>query len=262
MDIAHETGSSEFERPLRRLGLEVRVRNLTSADFAFYGQGPDGECRVGVERKTVQEMVGLASRRRLTGHQLPRMTLRYRFRFLLIEGHTRVNSSWGNLEMSKPAKGGRVSVWFPAGWGKERDTFETYFKHNLTLRLKGAMILIPTADKTETAHALHALYRWFQKDWKDHTSHLTIDEVLPDQAIIDERTVRRQLLAQVPHLGWTYSAKVSKQLNHQTLAETLAWMAGASVKDWQRVLGFKEGMAIAQSIHRVLHAPADTRAKA
>lgn len=261
LDIAHETGSSEFERPLRRLGLQVRVRNLTSADFAFYGQGPEGECRIGVERKTVQEMVGLASRKRLTGHQLPRMTKRYRFRFLFVEGATRVNPDWGSLEAGKPVKGGRLTMWFPAGWGNERNTFETYFKNNLTLRLRAAMILIPTADKTETCHAIHALYRWFEKPWNQHGSHLAVDEVLPDSAIIDERTVRRQLLAQVPAIGWTRSAVISKQLSHLTLAQTLIWMGGATVKDWQRVLGFKDGLKTAQEIHRVLQGKEEQEAK-
>lgn len=262
IDIAHETGSAEFLAPLIRLGLPCRIKNLTSADFAFYGQGPEGECRVGVERKTVQEMVGLASRKRLVGHQLPRMTQRYRFRFLFIEGLTRIDPRWGSLERSQEIKNGRLTMWVEAGWGRERNTFEQYFKHNLTLRLRATMHLIPTADKTETAHALHALYRWFQKDWKDHKSHLKIDEVLPDSAILDERTVKRQLFAQIPGIGWERSFVISKKFGNRSIAETLAWMAGADVEGWMDVLNIKEGRKTAQTIVRTLHGKDETSAKA
>lgn len=261
IDIAHEIGSSEFEPHLRRLGLPCRVRHLDSADFAWWGSGPEGECRIGVERKTVSEITGAASRGRLVGHQLPRMTERYRFRFLIVEGLTRVDPYDGILEAAKPVKDGRMSVWYPAGFGRGA-TFEGYFKHLMTLQLRAAIHILPTADRTGTAYALHALYRWFQTDWAKHKSHLKVDETHPDEAILDERTLRRQVLAQIPGIGWTRSAHVSKQFEGQPLADVFRWMASAAPEDWRRVLGFKDGTKTASRIVSVLRSSGEHEAKA
>lgn len=261
LDIAHEQGSAEFEPPLRRLGLPCRIRNLESADFAFWGHGADGMCRVGVERKTVSEMVTPSARGRLTGHQLPRMTLHYRYRFLMVEGLTRVEPRWGSLECAHAVKDGRMCVWQEAGWSRG-EAFEAYFKHQLTLQLRAAIHIIPTADRTGTAHALHALYRWFQVPWQRHTSHLKVDEALPDAALIEERTVRRQLFAQIPYIGWTRSLQISRQFEGYTIADTLQWMAKASEQEWCEALGIKQGRKTARQIRSVLHGRDEHDAKA
>lgn len=258
--VAHEIGSAEFADPLRRMGLPVTVKKLPSADFAFWGNGPEGECRIGIERKTVSEMVGAVSNKRLRGTQLPRMTARYRFRFLIVEGLTRVDAWDGLLETAKPVKDGKMSLWLPAGFGRGM-AFEGYAKRLLTFQLKAAIHIIPTADRTNTARMVHALYRWFQVEWSKHKSHLAVEETQPDEAILDERTVRRQVLAQIPGIGWTRSAQISKQFEGQSLADTLRWVSVAHVEDWQRALGFKDGTETARRIHAALHTTGEQNAK-
>lgn len=246
--IAHEVGSAEFEPALRRLNLPCEVRNLSSADFCFWGDGPDGPCRVGIERKTVAEMVGASSRKRLVGHQLSRMTARYRFRFLLIEGLVRMDPAWGMLHVAKSTSKPHVTVWVEAGWAREGATYDQYLKRQLTLRLKAVIHPVPTADKTETAYAVAGIYHWFQRPWASHKSHLLVDEALPDRALLEGRTLKRQLLAQIPHVGWERSAALAKQFDRESPGEMLAWVARATVKDWQRALRIAKGEKTAQKI--------------
>lgn len=257
--IAHEVGSSEFEDPLRKLGLPVHVRALESADFAFWGQGPDGECRVGIERKTVSELVGVQSNKRLTGRQLPRMTKRYRFRFLIVEGLTRV--AWdGLLESARPVKNGQMSYWVPAGYGRGM-AFESYIKRLMTFQLKAAITVVWSPDRTGTAHLIHAIYRWFQEPWASHRSHLQVEEAQPDEALLDERTLRRQILAQIPGVGWTRSATLSKHFEGTPLREMFQWVATATPDEWRRALGFKDGMGTARRIHAAIHTTGEQDAK-
>lgn len=254
IDIAHEKGSAEFEEPLWRLGLPCRIKNLESADFAFWGEGPDGTCRIGIERKTVDEMTSFEGRGRLTGHQLPRMTKRYRFRFLLIEGLTRVEPREGMLQQGRPVKNGQLCAWGEAGF-RRGETFEAYLKFQVTLQLKAAITIIPTADRTATAHAVHAIYRWFQVDWEKHKSHLKVDEAHPDEALLDERTIRRQTFAQWPGVGWQRSAKVSQHFH------SIADAVTASEDEWMQALGIKKGRKIVRRLVDTLHGRGSDDAK-
>ena len=172
-DIAHEVGSREFLRPLTRLGVPARLRSLEYGDFAFYGNGPSGTTRVGIERKKVDELTGEASRKRFISRQLPGMIRRYPlFRFVIIEGASRVDLLEGELLTGKDVRsrktGRLMTIWLDGqSWGRGY-TFERWVKEQMTVRLKGGIHFITTASAEETAHWLHACYRWFQKDWSEH----------------------------------------------------------------------------------------------
>ena len=250
-DIAHEVGSREFERPLIRLGLPVRVRYLSCADFAFYGNGPSGTVRVGVERKTLSEMLGEASRKRLNGRQLPKMSRRFQYRFLIVEGRIRVETSRGELLKGKDitsGKGQLMTLWFPSGFSGYSELYENFLKRELTLRLRGAMQVIPTGSREETAMALHALYRWFQKDWSAHRSALALDTITEAEGeIVDERSWRRDILAKFPGVGWKRSKRVANYF------PSVGAACAGTVDDWQQALGFKAGRTVATKIVQYVH---------
>lgn len=257
-DIAHEVGSREFEKPLRRLGLPTRIRALDCGDFAFYGNGPDGAVRVGIERKTIGEMVGYQSRGRYVQRQLPRMLRRYgAFSFLVVEGLTRVAPGDGSLQCGKDIKQGSLTVWMEAGWGRERNTYEVYKKRELSLRLITAIHVMPTANATETASLLHALYGWFQKPWSAHRSVLKVDTDIVMRGapalILDERTMRRETFAKWPHISWERSARVSKHFPSIVAAAT------ATEDEWMMALGVKQGRKMAKAIVDFLHGRGEER---
>jgi ERCC4-type nuclease len=251
MDVAYEVGSREFLRPLIRLGVPARLRALSSGDMAFYGAGPHGLARVGIERKTVAEMVGVESRQRYISRQLPKMLSRYHFVFLVVEGLTKVEKQDGSLLVGKDVKQGKLTCWFPAGFGNVASLFTSYQKQELSLRLLTTVHVVRTANMDETAWFLHALYEWFQKPWASHHSVLGIETDLArdgvrNELIVSDRTMRRSTFAGWPGISWARSKRVSNYFTSVKQA------VNASEQEWMQALGVKKGTVTARRIMRFL----------
>lgn len=221
-------GSAEFKKGLTRLlpDAMVTVKRLPCADFQFTGNGPAGPVTVGVERKTVSEMVGTASRKRFTSGQLPKMLKAYGpDTWLLIEGHCEADRWDGLLTAGK----------YETGFGPgSRMLYDHWIMRRATLLRKSRVMVVCTRNKTETARAVVALYRWYQKPWKAHKSAYAVEEQTVDSVIFTERTWRRQVLAQFPGVGWERSKKAARHFGsvHEAV------MAGPL--QWQEALGFKK----------------------
>lgn len=257
IDIATEVGSREFESPLRRMGLPVRLRALSCGDFAFQGEGPQGVAGIGIERKQVNELVGAASRQRYVGRQLPRMVERYDYCFLLIEGLTRYDGAGGTLQQGRPIRtkrGQDMTIWFDAGWAGP-STYERYLMELLTIRLRAACTILTTTSPSDTCATLHALYRWWQKPWESHRSHLAVEQATPDPALLRERTFRRQTFAQWPGIGWKRSAQVSQYFS------SVAAACAATEEEWMEALRVKHGRTIVRKLMAMLHGRGDAPAK-
>lgn len=246
MIVDDRIGSREFHKPLRTMGVDVGKRpiRLHCADFALTINGPLGPLKVGVERKTTSEMLAAFSDRRFAKKQLPRMLQTYDVVILIVEGFTNVARD-GLLMAGK----------WEAGFGPGRHMYESYIKFQMTLAIKTRVIVWPTKGKTETTHFLHALSRWGQKRWKDHKSAYVVDSIDSDTAILDERTVKRQVFAQFPGVGWERSRKVSKYFSSIRAA------VNASEEEWMAALGIKEGRTIVRKLRAVLRGTVEHEAK-
>ena len=247
-------GSREFLRPLVRLGCPAILKHRHCADFTFYGNGPQGRVNVGIERKRVSEITSaIGGDKRFIGRQLPRMLSAYpEFPILIVEGIVRPDVD-GTLLTGKVIEQRRghtipskhpIVVFYDDRYS--RATYERYHKFLATVRLKARLIVIPTVDEIDTAFVVHALYRWFQKDWDAHKSVYRVDEQPADSAILDERTFRRQTFAQWPGVGWKRSARVSRYF------KSIAEGAMATEEEWMHALGVKAGRKLARTLVRTL----------
>lgn len=241
-------GSREFHHPLKRMGVPVGAtpRRLPFADFAWTGNGPHGRVRIGVERKTVTEILTAITDTRFTGHQLPGLIAAYDVVYLLVEGPAKIDPRSGVLLLY-----GRE-----AGFTRVRHLYSTYKKFLTTLAIKGRLIVEPTHGHVETCHLIHTLYAWWQQPWKSHKSAYHVEATEPDTAILDERTVKRQVLAQLPYVGWERSKRVA--LYFPTLRAAFT----ADESQWMAALGVKEGRTMARALVAVCKAQHDkTEAK-
>lgn len=238
-------GSREFHKPLRRMGVPARIQRLTYADFSLYIHGPNGPLHVGVERKTVTEMLGATHDNRFVGKQLPGLLKTYDLVVLVVEGFANVDRASGLLMAGK----------WEAGFGPGRHMYEPYAKFQLTLALKAKLIVWPTKGRIETTHFLHALYRWGLKDWAAHKSAYKVESQAADRLILDERTIKRQTFAQWPGVGWKRSAKVAKYF------PSIAVAAHANALEWNRALGIVKGTKTARRLVRVLRGKESREAK-
>jgi ERCC4-type nuclease len=238
------SASFDFKRHLSRIGVPVRVRRLKTADFTFYGNGPIGRVHVGIERKTVDEMITAFNDSRFlggrtddnSGGQLGRLLSTYDIVVLIIEG-----KSWPD-----PRSGILMIGRGEAGRTRHRHLYENYQKFLFSLMFKARVFILPTRSKMETVQCIHALYGWFQKKWSAHRSVYRIDETKPDSAILDVQTLCRRIAAQLPNVYWERSKKVDQYF------DSIREMINADVQAWCAALGIAKGKKIAREIVRVL----------
>lgn len=235
LDVDYREGSGKFTRPLVRMGLPARTRTLEYADFAWTGNGPWGHARVGVERKTVSEIVGaLGGDKRFARRQLPGLLTSYDYVWLIVEGPANPDAHsgllmWGNRE---------------AGYTRQRYMYSAYKRYLQTIAVKGRVFVEPSYSFTETLWLLESLYGWWQASWNSHRSTYEVDETEPDSAITAERTLVRKMANQLPGVSWTRSLGVSRTFGSPEE------MCGATVAQWMKALGVEKGRALATAINR------------
>lgn len=179
MWVDSRVGSKELLGALRKSGIDARSTVLDAADFCFEGNGPDGACQVGIERKALNDLVGSLRSGRLQGmsteagqeSQLVRLHNTYDFVWLLVEG------LYGTDSKGRFVAGavGRRTV--PGGFSE--DSLE---KALLSLDLRGGMRIKQTTNMAQSVRWLVSLFRSFtDKEWDKHTTLLTM--IRPERAV-------------------------------------------------------------------------------
>ena len=163
LQLDDRVGSAELAEPLRTLGVPVEVTRLQYGDAQFLGNGPDGESTilVGVERKTISDLIQCVKDGRLAGDQLPGLVANYNSPWLVVEGIWREGDD-GLLQVYK----GRT-------WDSHRVnpiTATQIRRVLLWLRSQAGFETIQTASRSDTVVFLRDLYQWWQKPWDEHTS--------------------------------------------------------------------------------------------
>lgn len=239
--IDDRTGSKEFRPLLVRLGAPCLVARMASADFRFWGYGPRGRTRVGIERKTVDEMTAIfgsdRQTRRFIGRQLPLLVQTYpEFPILIVEGQAGVDRE-GSLDQGwRPQHG--------PNWHRPT-AYLTYLQVLASLTFRARVTVLPTRTKLETAWHIRALYAWFSKPWHQHKSVIALSGVRlpPDPNLLEPRGKFREFAAGIPGVEWERSARAERYFRSPSE------MVTASPEEWQRALGYKKGMRTARAIH-------------
>lgn len=164
--VDDRTGSKELAEPLRTLGGIVKVARLPYADVAFTGEGPE-ECpwpMVGVELKTIDDLLSCIETRRFSDHQLPGLLSHYNVVYLVVEGVWGPAPS-GVLQIEKhkrmvvPASG--------RGW-----MYSAVSNYLLQLEAQVGVRVHRTLNRAETCHHLLATAKSWGHDWAGHESFL------------------------------------------------------------------------------------------
>ena len=80
------TGSGELLPLFRPYDAPVELARLDFGDACWLGNGATGPELVGVERKTIHDLVSSMRSKRLSGYQLPGLLRTYDWVYLLVEG--------------------------------------------------------------------------------------------------------------------------------------------------------------------------------
>ncbi len=233
--VDDRAGSCELLKiePVKSLGERCR---LDAGDVAFVGNGPGDEpVLVGVEVKTIYDLISSISTGRLQATQVPRLMATYEVPWLLYYGSYRCGPGGGlELRQGKIWRGYRLGS-RPVPYG-----YVESFLFDLVaigVRVKHAY------DINDACAWLGALYRWWNKRWCEHKGLRTLDNSkdLSLMPSMDEATrLRAKVAAQLPGVGFERAFAAARHF------ESVDAMIGAEPEEWARVEGI--GKVIAKAV--------------
>lgn len=224
-------GSKELLPELtKKLGLPAKIGRLMFGDVSLDGKGPGGKTvHVGVERKTIGDLLNSIQSGRLSSHQLPGLVQIYDYRWIVVEG------------LWKPGKDNLIEEWRGGGWRPVRSRM-SYFdldRYLITLEVRGGCHVRRTGSLWETAVFVGNLYRWWGKEWESHRGHLGLEKGLtPDRVLFSRPSYPRLVANVLPGIGWEKSKSVAKHFH------TVQAMVEGSPKDWERIPGIGKKLSI------------------
>lgn len=187
--IADDIGSKELEPYFKPYDVQVQKTDLPYADFVFYGEGIDGPCSIGIERKTIgfyttedgkgrmgTDLISSIRSKRMSGHQLKGLfgdeehggeEAGFDYVIFLLEGIWKVGDQG---EIVVPSRSG----WIPIRHGSRPVLYRELVSHLMTLQFVCGGYVERTGGPAESAAWMVALYKWFQKGFKEHKSHQQI----------------------------------------------------------------------------------------
>lgn len=206
-------GSGQLAPLLRAKGLPVTVCRSSFGDISFMGVGAGGcPVPVGVEVKTISDVLKCVTDGRFAGHQLPGLVNSYDQIWLLIEGTWRPNPQTGVLEtLYGGEKSGR---WRDATVGSRRFMYKDLHTWLLTLQTKAGLNVVRCGNWGEAILWLSTLYNWWtSKLWEDHRAHLAIhspvDSRFFDRAILVRPSLCRMVATELPGVGYDKSGSLA-----------------------------------------------------
>jgi ERCC4-type nuclease len=245
--VDNRAGSSKLIPLLKGLGCEVESGIYPYGDVNFLGYGANGDpVSVGVEVKSIEDVIACIQSGRFAGHQLPGLLQCYDHIWLLVVDDYRPRQRDGVLEYRKEGRGG--GMYWSESCGRQRTVLwrdvESWL---MTIQIMGGIRVHQEPDYMHAALWLKNTANWFARD--EHKSHKVIygtKEIFPDHALLLKPTLERRVAAQLPGIGEKRSADVAR------VFPTLEDMVKASPKDWAtKVEGIGKG--IAQKVYTAIH---------
>lgn len=231
--VAHEKSSYELLSEILKLGVKAYRDILPGGDYCFEGQGPEGRCLVGIERKKLDDILNCIKDGRFSGHQQPEMKLMYRFRILIVEG---VYKADRNGDLMRMVPGG----WKPVSFGNRRILYSHISRYLISVTLTGGTCVMRSRDGEETARLIVDTFHWFQKPWDNHVSQQQFHT--PALPQFSKPKYCRRAAAALGEIGVKYSEAAEK------LFKIAPNMMRASEADWMQIKGI--GPKTAQKIVR------------
>jgi ERCC4-type nuclease len=245
--IDPRVGSKEFERPLYdKYALRVSTKIvLPACDFAFtcghtrpspFCDGDYG-CRIGIERKTVSDLIGSLMKNRLGGKQVPDMLKYFEQSWILIEG------------LYRPGEDDSIEVWGynpktrQKGWVKARTGLSYSELDRWMIRYDvlggGRLHRWRVASKIETCAFIADQFRWWEKEWNKHRFN-AIDKkaAAPSKVLMWKPNEIETAVAILPGIGVVNAKRVARHFQGHCIEDIMA----ATPKQW-RAAGLNEATA-------------------
>lgn len=258
--VDSRTGSSGLAPLLRGRGLPVTLTTMPFGDVSFIGSGPEGvPVTIGIEVKTIHDVLQCVTDGRFAGHQLPGLVQKYEQPWLLIEGLWRPNAQTGVLEI-RSQKGKGKGRWYPAEVGSRGFMYRDLLTWLFTMTTKAGVSVARVSDWGEATIWLSTLYTWWtSKTYDGHKSHLALNEAgrnqfwdrsapanrgLHDRALFIRPTLSRLVAKELPGVGFEKSALLAQRFHsvHDLVVATQA--------ELEEVVGKAVGAKVYEAVRR------------
>lgn len=238
--VDSRTGSKELLPHIRKLGEEAELAQLDAGDMCFYGNTPEGQVLVGIERKRMDSSDLLASIHtgRFSGFQQHNMIDMYPIRIMIVEGLWKASEE-GHL-LVRDWKG-----WRPVECKGRPTMYSSVFNWLASVHFTAGTFWVRSSSPFETALQAVCLYKWFSKDWDEHNSQGAIPQFAFPQ--FTPPTLIQKVAAQLEGVGVRKSLAASKHF------ESVADMVKADEREWMKAIGAgaKTARKIVQQIHNI-----------
>jgi hypothetical protein len=173
--IDNRVGSADLYPLLKSRGLPVTLTRMAYGDVSFMGIGEEGApVSVGIEVKTISDVLSCITTGRFAGHQLPGLVQSYDEIWLLTEGIWRGHPQSGLLQWRRGPRD-----WKDATVGSRRFMLRDLFTWLFTCVHKGGVRFAQVSSWDEATVWISSLYAWWTKDgrgWEAHQSHLAFHD--------------------------------------------------------------------------------------
>ena len=206
--IDSRSGSKELY-PLFPSGRAI-LTTLDAGDFMWFGWGREGKpVRVGVERKTIGDLLNSMTSGRLASVQAPKLVNSFHIVYLLIEGdyrNEREYLQWRNRPRER--------------WQIDRRTYgggylySSFSNFIATLQEQAGFRVWHTSDMEESVVWMLGRFSWWQKQWNEHSAMEQMHDVRTGSTFAPP-TFLREVAARLPGIGWK-KAKVIEEAFQST----------------------------------------------
>lgn len=223
---------------IHRTGVAAELGTLEFGDACFEGNGPYGRMAIGVERKTVGDMLNCIDDARYSAHQRPGMMAMYQKSILMIEGVWKPDIHSGYLmELIQ------TLTWRPYRQRTRMVMYSKLFRYLLSIQFSGVTV-IWSRDLEQTAYNITEIYRYFQKPWDQHTSLMEMQK-LNIPSLNGRPSLVRRWASELDGVGIKHSLEVDK------VFKTPYDLARSDETSWLSLPGI--GVKLARSVIRQIH---------
>jgi ERCC4-type nuclease len=211
--IDDRKGSKELQPKISK-HIPTTLTRLEYGDAYFFGKGPkDTIVPVGMERKTITDLIQSISTGRLSGHQLLGLLQTYQHVYLLVEGLWRTDYKTGLLMGYKGKK------WQPLSLGKQRFTGKSINNYLNRLAVAYGIHVITTSSLAQSGNWLSNIYDWWNKEFEKH--HIEFGFYTPPLSREDSRQYvtfesppfLQRVIKEFAGVGWKKSGDLAKRFN-------------------------------------------------
>jgi ERCC4-type nuclease len=215
--------------------------HLEYGDAMIIGHGADGEVEIGVERKTIGDLVNSITTGRLSGHQLPGLLSTYYKVYLIVEGMWIGRGAGDELEVQ-----GHRRMWKELERGKRKFRASDIWAYLTTLEATGVVVRT-TYDLVHTCQMIKYLAKWWGKEWGAHRGHDMLHKGGPPAAElrVGKPSMVRRVAAELPGIGWKRARSV------ESLFRTVEDLVVATEEELREIEGV--GEITARAIYKSLH---------